>query len=62
MTIPYALAVALLTSLWLLGTSALIAFAVEGLVLRGRLPWRFTLAALVSTTVGLAVVIYAVGR
>lgn len=62
MTIPHAFALALVASLWLLGTSALIAFAVEGLVLRGRLPWRLTLGALASSTAGLAVVIYLAAR
>lgn len=63
MTIPASIAVALFTSVWILGSSGLIAWTLDAAIGGGRFPWRRAAAALASTTAGLAVVIYlAAGR
>ena len=63
MTIPAAIAIALVASVWMLGSAGLIAWTLDALVTERRIPWRRALAALASTAAGLAVfILLAAGR
>lgn len=63
MTAPAAIGLALVASVWLLGTVGVIAWTLDALVTERRIPWRRALAALASTAAGLAVfILLAAGR